>query len=150
MIKRIPSINDFFVLTTFQNYPDTKWKFWKVEKDRVIVFLCSLISFKVERFEQELSVSNCVCLKHLHALLWVTVCMPLLQQEDMEDFLMVLVLCHNIRVEHAAAAQLGSEAATMYSYSGFDYEYQASSPDEKAFVEACRRYDIICILCTRL
>lgn len=60
-------------------------------------------------------------------------------QEEIEDFLTVLVLCHNIRVEHAASTELGPAASTMYSYSGYEYEYQASSPDEKAFVEACRR-----------
>jgi len=62
-----------------------------------------------------------------------------LLQAEIEAFFTVLVLCHNIRVEHANAAQLGAEASTMYSYTGHEYEYQASSPDEKAFVEACRR-----------
>lgn len=65
---------------------------------------------------------------------------PIVQfQEEIEAFLTVLVLCHNIRVEHPKATELGPEASTMYSYGGYDYEYQASSPDEKAFVEACRR-----------
>ncbi|KAK3094796.1 hypothetical protein FSP39_006359 [Pinctada imbricata] len=58
-----------------------------------------------------------------------------------EDFLMVLALCHTVRVDHDSPSQLG--AATIYSDNGMDYEYQASSPDEKAFVEACRRYGVV-------
>ncbi|XP_053404518.1 phospholipid-transporting ATPase IF-like isoform X2 [Mercenaria mercenaria] len=61
--------------------------------------------------------------------------------DEMETFLTVLVLCHNVRVDHPNAADLG--ASTMYSYGGFDYEYQASSPDEKAFIEACRRFGVV-------
>ncbi|XP_060583467.1 phospholipid-transporting ATPase IF-like isoform X3 [Ruditapes philippinarum] len=61
--------------------------------------------------------------------------------EEMETFLTVLVLCHNIRVDHPQAVDLG--ASSMYSYGGYDYEYQASSPDEKAFVEACRRFGVV-------
>ncbi|XP_052218556.1 phospholipid-transporting ATPase IF-like isoform X1 [Dreissena polymorpha] len=61
--------------------------------------------------------------------------------EEVETFLTVLVLCHSVRVDHPQATELG--AAAMYSYSGYDYDYQAPSPDEKAFVEACRRYGVV-------
>ena len=68
----------------------------------------------------------------------ISVAFHIVFQEDIETFLTVLSLCHNVRVDHPTAMSLG--ASTMYSYDGgFDYDYQASSPDEKAFVEACRR-----------
>ena len=45
----------------------------------------------------------------------------------------------------APAADGGNETRTAYDNATFDvdcfdYEYQASSPDEKALVEACRRF----------
>ena len=58
-------------------------------------------------------------------------------QDNIETFLKVLVLCHSVRVDHPEAESLGASA--MYSHGGLGYEYQAPSPDEKAFVEACRR-----------
>ncbi|KAL5004459.1 hypothetical protein ScPMuIL_017915 [Solemya velum] len=61
--------------------------------------------------------------------------------DKMEEFLTVLVLCHTVRVDHPDAMFGG--ASSMYSHSGMEYEYQASSPDEKAFVEACRRYGVV-------
>lgn len=62
--------------------------------------------------------------------------------EDIETFLTALALCHSVRVDHPHTMNLGASA--VYSYDGgFDYDYQASSPDEKAFVEACRRYGVV-------
>ncbi|KAL4220158.1 putative phospholipid-transporting ATPase IF [Mactra antiquata] len=61
--------------------------------------------------------------------------------EEIQRFLTVLSVCHNVRVDHPQAAELG--ASTMYSYNGYEYDYQASSPDEKAFVEACRRFGVV-------
>ena len=46
----------------------------------------------------------------------------------------VLALCHTCRVDKKDNLATGG-----YSETGFEYEYQASSPDEKALVEACRR-----------
>ncbi|KAJ8310331.1 hypothetical protein KUTeg_012196 [Tegillarca granosa] len=64
---------------------------------------------------------------------------------ELENFFTVLVLCHTCRVDYPEAHATGAAtgAATMYSHTGMDYEYQASSPDEKAFLEACRRYGIV-------
>ena len=55
----------------------------------------------------------------------------------MENFFVLLALCHTVRVDHPEAHQRG--ASYDYSHTGMEYEYQSSSPDEKAFVEACRR-----------
>jgi phospholipid-translocating ATPase len=52
----------------------------------------------------------------------------------MEDMFRVLALCHTIRVDKVDNSGNGG-----YSDNGFGYEYEASSPDEKALVEACRR-----------
>lgn len=71
-----------------------------------------------------------------HKCIWLIV-FTIYLQDEMETFLTVLALCHNVRVDQPQAAELG--ASTMYSYNGYEYDYQASSPDEKAFVEACRR-----------
>ena len=46
----------------------------------------------------------------------------------------VLVLCHTVHVDKKDNLATGS-----YSENGLEYEYEASSPDEKALVEACRR-----------
>ena len=61
----------------------------------------------------------------------------MLFQPEIEEFLELLALCHTVRVDHHEANQTGASA--LYSHSGMEYEYQSSSPDEKAFVEACRR-----------
>ncbi|KAL3847179.1 hypothetical protein ACJMK2_018103 [Sinanodonta woodiana] len=61
--------------------------------------------------------------------------------EKLEDLFVVLCLCHTLRVDYPEAARMG--VTDMYSSDGFDYDYQASSPDEKAFVEASRRYGIV-------
>lgn len=55
-------------------------------------------------------------------------------QKEMLDVFNVLVLCHTCRVDRKDNVATGG-----YSETGFEYEYQASSPDEKALVEACRR-----------
>ncbi|XP_052104565.1 phospholipid-transporting ATPase IF-like isoform X2 [Mytilus californianus] len=60
---------------------------------------------------------------------------------EIEEFFALLALCHTVRVDHPEMHQTG--AAYVYSHTGMEYEYQSSSPDEKAFVEACRRYAII-------
>lgn len=60
---------------------------------------------------------------------------------EVENFFVLLALCHTVRVDHPEAHQRG--ASYDYSHTGMEYEYQSSSPDEKAFVEACRRYAII-------
>ncbi|XP_062573567.1 phospholipid-transporting ATPase IF-like [Saccostrea cucullata] len=60
---------------------------------------------------------------------------------DIEEFLELLALCHTVRVDHHEATQTGASA--LYSHTGIGYEYQSSSPDEKAFVEACRRYGVV-------
>ncbi|XP_071160148.1 phospholipid-transporting ATPase IF-like isoform X4 [Mytilus edulis] len=60
---------------------------------------------------------------------------------EIEEFFALLALCHTVRVDHPEMHQTG--AAYVYSHTGIEYEYQSSSPDEKAFVEACRRYAII-------
>ncbi|KAK7484877.1 hypothetical protein BaRGS_00023920 [Batillaria attramentaria] len=63
--------------------------------------------------------------------------------EKMEEFFTVLVLCHTVHVNNLSCGDAAEGAATVYSSNGEDYDYQASSPDEKALVEACRRYGII-------
>ena len=52
----------------------------------------------------------------------------------MEELLKVLALCHTVRVDKKDLDSTGT-----YSDTGFEYEYQASSPDEKALVEAARK-----------
>ena len=52
----------------------------------------------------------------------------------MDGFFTVLALCHTVRVDRKV-----NNGTVSHCPTGFDYEYQASSPDEKAFVEACRR-----------
>ncbi|XP_070173336.1 phospholipid-transporting ATPase IF-like isoform X2 [Littorina saxatilis] len=63
--------------------------------------------------------------------------------DKMFEFFMVLVLCHTVRVDNVSGGDAGFGASTVYSSDGQDYDYHASSPDEKALVEACRRYGII-------
>lgn len=55
-------------------------------------------------------------------------------QPSLEALFTVLALCHTVRVDRKDNLATGE-----YSNTGFEYEYQASSPDEKALVEACRR-----------
>ncbi|XP_076435562.1 phospholipid-transporting ATPase IF-like [Babylonia areolata] len=61
----------------------------------------------------------------------------------MEEFFTVLVLCHTVRVDNLSNAEPGDGTSSVFSSCGEDYDYQASSPDEKALVEACRRFGII-------
>ncbi|ELU14116.1 hypothetical protein CAPTEDRAFT_203466 [Capitella teleta] len=58
--------------------------------------------------------------------------------DDVSHFLRVLALCHSLHVDKPADFTCGT-----YSDTGREYDYQASSPDEKALVEACRRYGVI-------
>lgn len=62
-------------------------------------------------------------------------CLFLTLQEEMNNFFKVLVLCHTVRVDRRFG-QHGDEPV-WYNSMEEEYEYQASSPDEKAFVEAC-------------
>jgi len=48
--------------------------------------------------------------------------------------LVTLALCHTVHVERKDGLP-----ASLRSETGFDYDYQAISPDEKALIEACRR-----------
>lgn len=61
----------------------------------------------------------------------------------LESFFMVLVLCHTVHLDRVSGGNAGQGAATVDSPNGQDYNYQASSPDEKALVEACRRFGIV-------
>ncbi|XP_059171339.1 phospholipid-transporting ATPase IF-like [Physella acuta] len=59
---------------------------------------------------------------------------------DMDTFFKVLALCHTVRIDrhHTAAG-----TSSSYSPTGAEYVYQASSPDEKALVEACARFGVV-------
>ncbi|OWF54474.1 phospholipid-transporting ATPase IF [Mizuhopecten yessoensis] len=63
--------------------------------------------------------------------------------KKMEDFFTVLALCHTIRVDHPHSDLTEKATDRKFDYLGMSYEYQSSSPDEKAFLEACRRYGIV-------
>ncbi|KAH9488603.1 putative phospholipid-transporting ATPase IF [Bulinus truncatus] len=64
--------------------------------------------------------------------------------DEMNDFIRVLVLCHTVRVDrHNLESSTQNGASSQYSPTGEDYEYQASSPDEKALVEACCRFGVV-------
>lgn len=58
-------------------------------------------------------------------------------QPELEQLLNVLALCHTVRVDRKDNAATGE-----YSSTGMEYDYQASSPDEKALVETARKYEI--------
>ena len=69
-----------------------------------------------------------------------------------EEFFVTLALCHTVQVSVPTARSTelqvtvrSSEAYVNDTFNPdeFDYEYEASSPDEKALVEACRRYRTI-------
>lgn len=66
-------------------------------------------------------------------------CFFLFPQEHLIEFFTVLVLCHTVRVDHKTSGDTVVNTDSIYSHSGKDYEYNASSPDEKALVEACRK-----------
>ncbi|BFZ06129.1 hypothetical protein BsWGS_09169 [Bradybaena similaris] len=61
--------------------------------------------------------------------------------EEMNNFFKVLVLCHTVRVDRHFCHHGGEPI--WYNSTEEEYEYQASSPDEKAFVEACCKYGIV-------
>ncbi|KAL8625040.1 hypothetical protein ACOMHN_012049 [Nucella lapillus] len=63
--------------------------------------------------------------------------------KPMVEFFTVLALCHTVRVDNLTQGELVEGASPVYNSSGEDYDYHASSPDEKALVEACRRFGII-------
>ena len=63
--------------------------------------------------------------------------------QEIEDILEVLVLCHTVKIEHQDAD--GGQEVT-FTEDGSSYEYTSSSPDEKAFVEACRRFVLLTLL----
>lgn len=88
-------------------------------------------------FEDQISDQNSCVYASLTELLyhWLCVIIPSAQPE-LEELLTVLVLCHTCHVERSSRLQPGEN-----SHNGFDYEYQASSPDEKAFLEAARRWE---------
>ena len=67
----------------------------------------------------------------------------------MEEFFIDLALCHTVQVSVPSSGKQEQKANIKPSYVNdnfnpdpFDYVYQASSPDEKALVEACRRYAV--------
>ena len=64
----------------------------------------------------------------------------------LEEFFVDLALCHTVQVSLPLSGKQEQKANLKPSYVNdtfrpdpFDYVYQASSPDEKALVEACRR-----------
>ena len=64
----------------------------------------------------------------------------LILQEMMREFLLCLALCHTVHVnkdqgDDGTDSPDGMNAATDYTL----WEYEASSPDEKALVDAARR-----------
>lgn len=67
-------------------------------------------------------------------------------QSYIEEFFVSLALCHTVQVS-VPGTKLSEEAVDIqpnyvnntFHPDHFDYVYQASSPDEKALVEACRR-----------
>lgn len=64
----------------------------------------------------------------------------------LEEFFVTLALCHTVQVSVPVSKPREAEIDIQPNYVNptfqpdhFDYVYQASSPDEKALVEACRR-----------
>ncbi|XP_022246740.1 probable phospholipid-transporting ATPase IF isoform X2 [Limulus polyphemus] len=55
-----------------------------------------------------------------------------------ENFLLVLALCNTVQT-----FKNGTLSDVDNCYDDFDLEYYASSPDEKALVEACRRFGVV-------
>ncbi|CAG5136603.1 unnamed protein product, partial [Candidula unifasciata] len=60
--------------------------------------------------------------------------------EEMDEFFKVLVVCHTVRLDVARKPQVGHGLSGSRKA---EYEYHASSPDEKALVIACSRLGII-------
>ncbi|XP_029648021.1 probable phospholipid-transporting ATPase IF [Octopus sinensis] len=61
--------------------------------------------------------------------------------QEIKDFFEVLALCHTVRVDYSRFKSITT--GRHYSVSGIEYCYQASSPDEKAFLDACRKYEVV-------
>ncbi|CAI9736655.1 probable phospholipid-transporting ATPase IF [Octopus vulgaris] len=61
--------------------------------------------------------------------------------QEIKDFFEVLALCHTVRVDYSRFKSITT--GRHYSVSGIEYSYQASSPDEKAFLDACRKYEVV-------
>ena len=64
----------------------------------------------------------------------------------LEEFFVSLALCHTVQVSIPTSNKREQVVSLHPGYVNntfnpdhFDYTYQASSPDEKALVEACRR-----------
>lgn len=64
----------------------------------------------------------------------------------LEEFFVSLALCHTVQVSVPTTSKREDTVSLQPGYVNntfhpdyFDYVYQASSPDEKALVEACRR-----------
>ncbi|PAA46582.1 hypothetical protein BOX15_Mlig014307g2 [Macrostomum lignano] len=93
--------------------------------------------------------SKCYC--DMNGQLWLTedgrpVKKRVRFEPDEELFFTVLALCHTIRVEVPKKFGRGGREINERLYTAEEaqtYTYQASSPDEKAFVEACRNFGII-------
>ena len=96
-----------------------------------LMFLC--VQAKMEELVTVVMLCHTVRVSVFQGLMFLCV------QATMEEFFTVLVLCHTVRVDNISGGDAAAGAATIYSASGEDYEYQAASPDEKALVEACRR-----------
>lgn len=67
-------------------------------------------------------------------------------QAYLEEFFVGLALCHTVQVSIPTSSKREEVVSSLPGYVNntflpdhFDYTYQASSPDEKALVEACRR-----------
>ena len=59
-------------------------------------------------------------------------------QKELEWLFTVLALCHTVHIDRLHSPTHGGENGR--SDDGRDYDYQSSSPDEKALVEASAKY----------
>ncbi|XP_074657516.1 phospholipid-transporting ATPase IF-like isoform X2 [Tubulanus polymorphus] len=65
-------------------------------------------------------------------------------EENLENFFTVLALCHTVRLDRHDSQQNGASSSLGNNNLTLDQlEYHASSPDEKAFVEAGARYGVV-------
>ncbi|XP_076046223.1 phospholipid-transporting ATPase IF-like isoform X2 [Oratosquilla oratoria] len=60
--------------------------------------------------------------------------------EDLETFLVTLGLCHTVEVAPSGEDEPDKDTVERKAQ---NFEYHASSPDEKALVEACARYGVV-------
>ena len=69
-------------------------------------------------------------------------------QPAVEQFLVTLALCHTVHIANGSDRKSRDQPVSQgidnvsFAPDVFDYDYQASSPDDKALVEACRRFEI--------